>query len=114
MLSADHTLKKHKGFDKVLRDGKMHQRAFFGIAILERNDNDLSRFGVLVSSKVTKIAVQRNRIKRAITEAIRYQITNVVKGKDVVFLVKSITARKTTDEIMRSVKEALKSLKLVK
>ena len=114
MLATQFTLKKSKGYDLVLKEGEMHQRAYYGVCVLDRKDNKPTRFGVVVSKKVSKGAVQRNRIKRAITEAVRHEITNIGNGKDVIFLVKSIALRKTTDDIMKNVRETITSLGLKK
>ena len=75
--------------------------------MLERGDEAPPRFGFIVSTKVSKEAVQRNRIKRAMGEAVRFELMHIKKGFDVIFLAKQISTKKSTDEIMREVRGAL-------
>lgn len=103
MLSTSNSLKGKKAFDRVKTEGKLYQSDNFGVSVLERDDNEHSRFGFIVSTKVSKLATQRNRIKRALTEAVRYNLGKVGNGYDVVFLAKKNIAKKFTEEIMREV-----------
>lgn len=48
-----------------------------------------TRFAVVVSKKVHKSAVGRNRIRRRFYEAIRSQLPSIVPGMDVVIIVVS-------------------------
>lgn len=114
MLARDHTLKGQENFEKVEKEGKMIQSDSFGMSYLKRDDKELSRFGVIVSTKISKLAVQRNRIKRAISEAVRYSTSELKNGFDVVFLTKLSITKKPTDEIMREVRDILFSSPLKK
>jgi ribonuclease P protein component len=114
MLAREFILKDKKDFEKVENEGRLFQSDSFGVAVLERNDTESPRFGFIVSGKISKEAVQRNRIKRALSEAIRYELTMVKKGVDVVFLAKQICTRKSTDVLMREVKEVLPKVGILK
>jgi ribonuclease P protein component len=107
MLAREHTLTGQKNFDKVKKDGKVYQCKDFAVAVINTSKEDLSRFGFVISTKMSKLAVQRNRIKRAMSEAVRYNLKDVAKGYDVIFLVKKSIMNKSTEEIMRQVKEFL-------
>jgi ribonuclease P protein component len=114
MLASKYRLKGQYNFDKVRKRGKTYKTDLYGISVLERGDNEVSRFAAVVSKKVTNMATQRNRIKRAITEAVRFDIGYVRKGYDVVFLVKKAALRASTDELMKEVKTALRRYKLLR
>jgi ribonuclease P protein component len=114
MLASKYILKGAKNYDNVKHNGKMYQKPLFGIVILNRKDKEDSKFGTVVSTYVTKLAVQRNRIKRAIHQTVRYEMTRIKNGFDVVFLVKAIAAKKSTDEIMRETRKALDEVNLTK
>ena len=114
MLARDYSLKGKKNFEKVEKEGKMIQSDSFGIAYLKRDDEEFSHFGIIVSTKVSKLSVQRNRIKRAISESIRYSLSELKPAFDVVFLAKLSIVKKPTDEIMREVRETLFSSPLKK
>lgn len=114
MLASVNRLTGAKNYERVKKEGKLYQRKLFGISVLKRKDKEPSRFGFVVSTKISKEAVQRNRIKRAMREAVRYSLTYSRKGFDIVFLAKKITAKKSTDEIMREVKTSLKEIGIAK
>lgn len=103
MLAFENRLKNENDFEKVKKDGKLYQAEDFGVSVFKRDDKEPSRFGFVISSKISKIAVHRNRIKRALVEAVRYNINHLPKGYDMVFLVKKSITKKTTDEIMKQV-----------
>lgn len=109
MLSKKSRLVGASNFTKVQREGHVYQSGNFGMAVVTRNDNDPSRFAFVVSSKVAKEAVDRNRIKRVISEAVRLSLLEIKPGLDVVFLARPTITRVPTSDIMKEVKECLRS-----
>jgi ribonuclease P protein component len=114
MLAREFILKDKEDFEKVEKEGRLFQSDSFGVAVLERRDTGSPRFGFIVSGKISKEAVQRNRIKRALSEAMRYELATIKKGVDVVFLAKQICTKKSTDVLMREVKEVLPKVGILK
>lgn len=114
MIAKKYTLSGKDKFDEVLKNGEMFQSESFGVVKLNRGDKDVSRFGFLVSTKVAKEAFKRNKVKRAMSESVRFSVSNSVPGYNVVFLAKSRSVTKGTDELMRETTEALIKAKLVK
>lgn len=114
MLSRDHTLKGSKNFEEVEKRGRVFQSETFGLAYVKREDNEKSQFGFVVSTKVSPDAVNRNRIKRALSEAVRQSLQEIKKGNNIVFLVKQAATRKSTDGLMKEVKIALSASGLTK
>ena len=114
MLSRQFTLKGEEAFARVRNEGRLFQFDSFGLSVLERGDDESPRFAFIVSSKVSKEAVQRNRIKRALSEAVRFEMTRLKKGFDAIFLAKQIGTRKSTDGLMREVRDALEGAGLTK
>ena len=106
MLARTYSLKGQENFEKVEKEGKLVRFDSFGLAYLKRNDSDVPRFGFIVSLKVSKDAVQRNRIKRALSEAVRLMVNDTKKGYDVVFLARPESARRGTDVLMRETQAA--------
>ena len=51
------------------------------------NTRGHQRFGVVVSKKIEKTAVGRNRIRRRIYEALRAELPNFTKPQDCIFVV---------------------------
>ncbi len=113
MLAARHSLRSRKLINKAKREGKLVQSKNFGSLILKRDDDDCTRFAFIISTKVSKLSVQRNRIKRAISEQIRQSTTSLKNGYDVLFLAKTSLADMMTDQIMTEVREFMKKNKLV-
>lgn len=114
MLAKKFKLTGAKDYAKVQSDGIIFQSNSFGIAYLDRKDNDTSRFGFIISTKISKDAVERNRCKRAMSEAVRIDSVNLVPGHDIVFLAKTGISRVSTSDIMKEVRVSLKNAGLMK
>jgi ribonuclease P protein component len=104
MLASNNRLTKKDDIEKVKREGRLFQRKLFGAVVLPKSKKEDSRFAFIVSTKISKHAPQRNRIKRALRESVRHNLYIIGKGYDVVFLPKKEIARTTTDEMMKEVK----------
>jgi len=85
MLKKENQLKKDKEFDKVFKNGRSSFSKILGIKAVA-NRLEMSRFGILVSNKISQKAVERNQIKRRIREAIRLQVLKIKPGFDVVVI----------------------------
>lgn len=114
MLPDDNRLKTDDDFASVKQGGKLYQKSLFGVLIKDRADDSPTRFGFIVSTKVTGEAVHRNRIKRAFREAVRHELSFARPGYDVVFLAKKATLRAMTEAIMKEVKSTLRDQGVLK
>jgi ribonuclease P protein component len=106
MLPDKNRLKGALNFEKVKTRGEMYQSDNFGLLVREREDNNPSRFGIIVSTKISKKATDRNRIKRTLRKAIRLNLDKIKKGRDVVVLAKNglllLNAKEVEKEITDS------------
>jgi len=85
MLPKENRLTKKKDFEKVLKQGKgFKQKTLFLKTI--KNGLPQSRFGIIVSKKTAKKAVDRNKIKRQIREIFWKNIDKIKKGYDLVLI----------------------------
>lgn len=114
MLAKKFKLTGSKDFKRVQEEGIVHQSDTFGIAILDRKDDLPSRFAFIVSTKIAKEAVDRNRFKRTMSEAVRISSRDIVPGYDCVFLAKTSIVRVPTSSVMKEVREALVKSGLIK
>ena len=114
MLARKFRLNEKEDFERIQKTGKVFQSSNFGVGILKREDEGPSRFGFIVSTKIAKDAVDRNRFKRAMSEAVRTSMVDVEKGFDVVFLAKTSIVRVPTEKIMKEVCVSLRESKLLK
>src|SRR3990172_4111754 len=103
ILSSSYRLKTSKRIEEVKANGSFIQNPNFGVCIVKRGDNDNSKFAFVVSTKISKGAVHRNRINRSLHEGVRRSMYKVPKGYDFVFLAKRVLDKKSTEEIIRDV-----------
>ncbi len=88
MLAKEFILKRRKDIELVMKKGHMHQTSLFGMLVYSGKEVSDKRFGFIISKKISKRAVDRNRIKRLLTEAVRRNIDKFSDKKWVVFLAK--------------------------
>lgn len=107
MLPKLNRLKKKKDFKKVFKSGKGVNLNFI---VLKFNKNGLknSRFGFIVSSKVSKKAVVRNKIKRRLRESVKRKIDDVKGGLDIVLITFPALKNKDFQEIDKIVEKLFK------
>lgn len=86
MLPQNNRLKKKKDFEKVFRKGKGFKEDFLALKTC-RNDFNCSRFGFVVSQKISKKATVRNKIKRMLRKIIEENLKTIKKGSDVLIIV---------------------------
>jgi len=85
---------------------------FFGLKV-SPSDQPLTRIGFIISSKIAKRAVDRNRLKRLLRKAIRPHLQNLKPKHDLLFLAKHPLKTKTLDQIKPHILTALKKAKLL-
>jgi ribonuclease P protein component len=103
MLPRAYSLRGESAFRKIKKHGKLYQSKNFGVSVLKRDNDKHSRFGVIISTKISKSAVNRNRVTRAIKLAIRNNLFRIPTNYDMVFLTKKGIVEKLTGEIMREI-----------
>jgi ribonuclease P protein component len=99
MLPKLYRLTKKEDFQKVLKKGKMVQGSFFGMALLKEDVGSSPKFGVIVSNKISKSAVVRNRIRRLLSEALAGRTDSVGKDTRIVFLAKRAASGATLEDV---------------
>ena len=82
MLSKEHRLRRDRDFQNLFKNG---EKAFSFPFSVRFADNKLavSRFAVVVGTKVSKKAVERNYLRRQVREILRLRLTEIVAHKDV-------------------------------
>ncbi len=114
MLAKKYRLTASSVFKKVQEMGTTFQSANFGVAILDRQDSDPSRFAFIISTKVAKDAVDRNTIKRHMSETIRLMTKDIKDGRDIIFLAKTSIIRIPAESLIREVRAAVRESGLLK
>lgn len=113
MLKKKNRIVKDKDFDRAFKTGHSLYTKSFGLKEVD-NGLDIIRLGVLVSTKVSKKAVIRNKLKRQIKEVVQKEIPGLKNGKDLVIIVFNQILDKKFEEIKEMVITTLKKLKLYK
>jgi len=99
-------LKKRREFLAAAK-GKRSQRRAFVLETLRRGDDGPPRFGFTVTKRTAKQAVERNRIRRRLKEAVRLEAHRASRGHDHVLVGRRATLDMTFELIRREVAEAL-------
>ncbi|MFC1663537.1 ribonuclease P protein component [Patescibacteria group bacterium] len=86
MLPKINRLKKKKEFEKIFSKGKGFKEDFLFLKTA-KNNLKTNRFGFVVSQKVSKKAVVRNKIKRRLRELIKLKLPQIKSGIDVLLVV---------------------------
>jgi len=102
MLSSEYKIKNSYRIEEIKKKGKLIQGRLFAVAYLP-SDEPRPRFSFVVSTKVSKLAVHRNRIVRAFNSGVRYNLGIIPPKFDYVFLAKKILEKTPTEEIIREV-----------
>ena len=114
MLAKKYRLTARSDFKRVQDSGKIYQSANFGIASFDRKDDLPPRFGFVISVKVAKDAVDRNTIRRHMSETVRLMTNDIKQGIDVVFLAKPSIIRIPAEMLVKEVRMAVKDSGLTK
>ena len=101
MLPRKYKLKKDNDFKKVFKQGKNYQGDFIKIKVL-KNDLEFSRFGLIVGLKISKKAIERNRIRRRLEEIVRLKLKQIKPGFDIVVLVNQEITEKNYQAIEKT------------
>lgn len=86
MLAKKYRFHSRGGVRYVYRNGKTIRRSFLSLVFCE-NLRGYTRIAVVVSKKVAKTAVERNRIRRRVYEALRENMEYVPKKRDYIIVV---------------------------
>lgn len=107
MLPPEFRLKKRYEFQRVKRLGSSLAAPFFVVSVCRRADLrgwSGPRFGFVVSSTVSRKAVERNRIRRRLREAVRLWLKEEqgkLGGKtiDIVFILRRQALKASYEEL---------------
>jgi len=111
MLPKINRIKKKKDFEMIFKDSKSFRNNLFILRVAQ-NNLGLSRFGFVVSKKISKKAVVRNKIKRRLSEATRAYSEKIKSGTDLVFITLSGIEKKDFPEIKEAVTSAILKARL--
>jgi len=117
MLPKKHRLPLRTELKRVKKEGILIQGRLFSLLISDQRpvtSDQPSRFGFIISSKIHKKAVKRNRAKRLLSEAVLEIAPKMKTSFDVVFLAKKGIIDTDLKKIKTEVKRLFKKAGMVR
>lgn len=108
-LNKKNRLKKKKDFEGVFKEGKGVKGNFLFAKYL-KNDLDFSRFAFIVSSKVSRKAVVRNRIRRVLSDISRARLKEL-SPVDVILIADKRITESPRDKIEQDLESIFRKIK---
>lgn len=94
MLSRKHRLGRVRDFENLKKQGRSSRTRFFSVRYAA-SDQPEPRIAVVVSTKISKKAVERNKLRRRVRSIIFKHLHSVPKRTDVAFYA-NISAKKAS------------------
>lgn len=114
MISRKNRFHGHGSLRYVYRNGQTVRGPLCAIKFARNEKRTDYRLAVVVSKKVSKSAVVRNRIRRRLYEAFRLQAPNMKQANDMVVTVFSEQlASIPSEEVQKMVRAQLKQAKII-
>lgn len=113
MLAKQFRLVKEKDFKKIFKLGQSSYIKIFHLKILA-NQLETNRYGIVISSKISKKSVERNKLKRQFRAIIKEFDKRLVPGFDLVLIVSPAALGQEYEFIKDELKKILSKLRLFK
>ncbi len=105
------SITKKKDFDAIFKKGRSAFDKRLGIRAALNQEGKV-RLGVIISLKVSKKAVLRNRLKRRLKEIVRARLAEIRPDLDLLIIALPGAADLTFDELRQSVENNFKRLRI--
>ena len=105
-------LRKNGDFRRVRQQGRSISSR---LLILAWSPNDIgqARIGFVVSKRISKLAVERNHLKRLLGEAVRAYIPDILPGIDIVISARNAADAATLQTLTGDIRIVLQRAKLL-
>jgi len=114
MFPRENRLSFKDDFEKIKKEGILFQSESFAGLVYDRHDAKPVKIGIIVSNKISKNAVVRNRTRRIIRQGLIPHLSLIKNGQSLIFLAKKNIVKKRSDKIVEEISTFLKQAKLVK
>lgn len=112
MLPKQNRLKKKKDFERVFKKGQGAREDFLFLKFT-KNNLKVSRFGFVVSQKISKKATLRNKTKRRLRDAVRMKLPGIKPGFDGAWVALKGLELESFPETKKTIDRILKKAKLL-
>lgn len=82
MLPKINRLTKQKDFEILFKGGRSFKNKFLALRVIKNNTEEI-KIGFVVSQKVSKKAVVRNKVKRRLRESVKPILSEIKKGQNI-------------------------------
>lgn len=113
MLPKINRIKRKKDFEIIFKSPKNFRNQLF-ILKSTKNDLGLIRLGFVVSQKISKKSVVRNKVRRRLAEAVKNEFKNIKLGTDLVLIALPGIEKKEFSELKEAVKNSLVKSRLIR
>jgi ribonuclease P protein component len=99
--------------DLIKKRGFLIKSRYFSVLVSDSISEQPSRFAFIVSTKISKLATKRNKIRRALSASVEKLYEKITPGKNVIFLTKQGIEAVSQDVIDEEVFKVFKYNKLI-
>jgi len=115
MLAFANRFHGHGSLRFVYKNGQAIRSRLITIKYTDNPHRKHSRFAVVISKKVHKSAVGRNRMRRRVYEIIRHELPNIPRAHDVaVMIFSSEVINLPSDELTETIRQLFEQADLYK
>lgn len=112
MLAKEQRIAKKKDFDHIFSGGKSKYTKILGVKLI-KNGLTFNRFGLIISNKVSKLAVERNRLRRILYSNLARLLLRLEIGYDMIIIVLPPARTLTSAELAKGLEEIFKNYKIL-
>lgn len=113
MFPRENRLAKNTDVERAVRFGYSFSTPLFAIKAVRNTTRHQARFTVVAGLAVSKSAVQRNRVKRQVREAVHALIPRIQSGIDIAVLLRPAIVGKDFRDISKTLTEAFRKFGLI-
>lgn len=113
MLAKQNRLVKQKDFEKIFQQGRSYYSKLLGIKAMA-NEQRTNRYGIIISTKVSKKSTERNKLKRQIRHVIKRLDSELAQGMDITVIALPAVLGQSYNTVNSELERILIKLKLLK
>lgn len=112
MLPNQNRLRRREDFTKVYAKGDRYRGSYLSLKVLFDSNVTVTQIGIVVSKKVSKLAVTRNRFKRQLRAIFRQLLSQLKNGLQIVVTV-TVQSKPSYQEIWDDLTKLLTRAKVL-
>jgi len=111
MLAKPQRLARDRDFKKIFEQGRAYYSKQLGVKVTN-NQRARNHYGIIISTKVSKKAVERNRLKRQISQILKGLDKDLAPGLDLAVVVLPAILGQKFKAVKAELEKVLEKLKL--